>query len=128
MIALSIGVAILILGAASASALITRNVVSHEDAPAVAAATPSTAKAVHHAAAGNQTIRWNNPRQPAPQQAQTACNDGNIVGYVAGALAGGLAGSQLGKGNGKIATTMAGTAGGAYLGGQYLPTQNVTCR
>jgi outer membrane lipoprotein SlyB len=59
---------------------------------------------------------------------QSQCNDSNILGYIAGGAAGGLAGNQIGKGAGNTAATIGGVLGGAYLGGQYIPLKNVTCR
>ena len=56
------------------------------------------------------------------------CNDSNILGTVAGGAAGGIAGNQLGKGSGNTAATIVGTLGGAYLGNQYIPLNNATCR
>jgi outer membrane lipoprotein SlyB len=48
---------------------------------------------------------------------QTQQEPGGIgVGAVAGAVAGGLAGSQVGSGRGTTVATIAGAAGGAYLG------------
>jgi uncharacterized protein YcfJ len=61
-------------------------------------------------------------------QAQPACNDHNIVGTGVGGVAGGILGSQFGRGSGKTATTIGGALGGAYLGNQYIPTQNATCK
>jgi uncharacterized protein YcfJ len=69
------------------------------------------------------------PQQLASAQPQQSrCNDSNILGYVAGGAVGGIAGHQLGKGAGNTAATIGGTLGGAYLGGQYIPLKNVTCR
>ena len=72
------------------------------------------------------------PKAPAPRQqvaaAEPQCKDGNILGTIAGGIAGGAASSAIGKGTGKTAATIAGTMGGAYLGNQYIPLQNTTCR
>lgn len=62
------------------------------------------------------------------QGAATGCNDGNIAGKAVGGVSGGIIGSMAGKGNGKTAATIGGTLGGAYLGGEVIPLQNVTCR
>jgi outer membrane lipoprotein SlyB len=63
------------------------------------------------------------------QPVQTVrCDDGNIAGYIAGGAAGGILGNQVGKGKGNTAATIGGTLTGAYLGGQYMPLRNVTCR
>lgn len=118
MIGLGIGALALVLVVASASALVTKDII--QDKPAVAQVEPAAGKTVK-----KEQITWNEPRQAAP--AATNCNDGNVAGYVLGGAAGGIAGSQVGKGNGKTAATIGGTLGGAYLGGQYIPLQNVTC-
>lgn len=64
---------------------------------------------------------------PVTQARAPACDDGNVVGNILGGTAGGIAGSQIGSGSGQTAATIAGTLGGAYLGGEYIPTQNATC-
>lgn len=61
------------------------------------------------------------------QQAAATCNDGNIAGKVLGGVGGGVAGSMIGKGSGKTAATIGGTLGGAYIGGETIPLNNVTC-
>jgi len=66
--------------------------------------------------------------QHPAQPATVACNDGNIAGKVVGGVGGGIAGSMIGKGNGKTAATVAGALGGAYLGGEAIPLNGVTCR
>jgi uncharacterized protein YcfJ len=71
-----------------------------------------------------KTVTYTQPR-PAPLP---ECDDDNIVGKVVGGAAGGIAGSQIGSGNGKTAATIGGAVGGALLGGEYIPTKNVTCR
>ncbi len=63
------------------------------------------------------------PTQPSVPR----CNDGNIAGKVVGGVGGGVAGSMLGKGTGKTAATIGGTLGGAYIGGEVIPLENVTC-
>jgi len=45
-------------------------------------------------------------------------NEGIGVGTVAGGVVGGLIGSQIGGGRGQTAATVAGVAGGAYVGHQ----------
>ena len=67
-------------------------------------------------------------RAAAPAAARPAgCNDGNIAGKAVGGVAGGVLASNLGKGNGKPAATIGGTLGGAYIGGEVIPLNNVTC-
>lgn len=66
-------------------------------------------------------------RATAPAQQQVRCNDGNIAGKAVGGVAGGVLASNLGKGNGKTAATIGGTLGGAYIGGETIPLNNVTC-
>jgi len=41
------------------------------------------------------------------------------VGTAAGAIVGGILGNQIGQGSGNTAATIAGVAGGAYLGHEY---------
>lgn len=67
-------------------------------------------------------------RQQVAHQQVVKCNDSNIVGTVAGGVLGGIVGNQFGGGAGKTAATIGGTLGGAYVGNQYIPTRNVTCR
>jgi uncharacterized protein YcfJ len=119
-IALAIGIPALILVSAGASALITQKTIK-DDQPVQKVATVSNKS--------KNNIQWNDAQKTnvQPVKAAAKCDDGNIVGYIAGGTAGGIAGSTLGKGNGQTATTIAGTLGGAYLGGEYLPTRNVTC-
>lgn len=116
-IAWGLGVLALVLVTAGASALVTREMV--EEKPAVeSAAQPSANK-----------ISWKEPR-PAPQPAQPAkpaCNDGNIVGKVIGGVGGGIIGNQIGSGSGNTVATIGGAVGGTVLGGEYIPTDNVTC-
>lgn len=64
----------------------------------------------------------------AAQPSLPRCDDSNILGYVAGGAAGGIVGNQVGKGSGNTAATIGGTLAGAYLGGQYIPLRNATCR
>jgi uncharacterized protein YcfJ len=125
-IAISAGIFALVLLSAGASALITRDTLT-ADKPETHKVATVTHRTTSHA---NNNIRWNDNRTASTvvaQPAQPRCNDGNVVGYVAGGVGGGLLGSQLGKGNGSTVGAIAGTLGGAYLGGQYLPTQNITC-
>jgi outer membrane lipoprotein SlyB len=111
----SIAAIILVLVSAGASALITKEVVAPEK--------PATKHITQ-----KETIKWNSAAaQPAPAPVPN-CDDGNIVGALAGGVGGGVVGSAVGDGNGKTAATIAGALGGAYLGKEYLPTQNVTCR
>ncbi len=75
-----------------------------------------------------QNAQPHNQKVAAAQPAEPRCDDSNIVGTIAGGAAGGVVGSQVGKGSGKTAATIGGVLGGAYLGNQYIPTRNVTCR
>jgi uncharacterized protein YcfJ len=109
------GVVLLVAATAGASAYITQKSMEPE------------APAAHKVTVKKENIAWNEPRAAAPTQ-NTNCNDHNVVGKVGGGIAGGILGSQIGDGNGKTAGTIAGTLGGSYLGGKYLPTQNVTCK
>lgn len=69
------------------------------------------------------------PKQVAQAQPQQpACNDSNIIGTAIGGIGGGVLGSQIGSGSGKTAATIGGALGGAYLGNQYIPTRNATCK
>ena len=61
-------------------------------------------------------------------QAQPPCDDKNILGTLAGGVAGGVLGNQVGSGSGRTVATVGGAVGGAYLGNEYLPTRNATCR
>ena len=113
-IAWGLGVLALVLVTAGASALVTREVI--EEKPAVEKRSENR-------------ISWNEPRQ-APQPAQPAkpaCNDGNIVGKVIGGVGGGILGNQIGSGSGNTVATIGGAVGGTVLGGEYIPTENVTC-
>lgn len=85
---------------------------------------PSQSKTQPHA----QNAQPHNQKVAEAQPAQPDCDDSNIVGTIAGGAAGGIAGSQIGKGSGKTAATIGGVIGGAYLGNQYIPTKNATCR
>ena len=52
-------------------------------------------------------------------QRQAPANDSNrVAGTVIGGVAGGLLGSAIGGGRGRTVTTIAGAAGGAYVGNQ----------
>lgn len=74
------------------------------------------------------------PHRTPPQKMASAgpvqqqCDDSNVLGYIAGGAGGGIVGNQIGKGSGNTAATIAGVLGGAYLGGQYIPLRNATCR
>jgi outer membrane lipoprotein SlyB len=100
----------LLAGTAAVSAYITRESVKSQ-------ATAKTHVKPQHIASAQ-------PQQPM----QPRCDDKNIVGTIAGGAAGGIVGSQIGQGKGKTAATIGGVVGGAYLGNEYLPTRNVTCR
>lgn len=107
---------------ATASALITRENSTDDAVKPVAAKTVSTVRE-------ERVVK--NTTQPAPQPQQApapACDDGNIAGTVLGGAAGGVIGSQIGDGSGQTAATIAGVAGGALLGREYIPTRNITCR
>lgn len=87
-------------------------------------ATPEPAKQV-------TVIHRNSGTHYANQQPvarDPACDDKNIVGTGLGAVAGGVLGNQIGGGKGRTVATVGGALGGAYLGNEYLPTRNVTCR
>lgn len=113
---ITIAVIALVVLSAGASVLITRQAIAPEKPAAVKQITKK------------ETINWNNATaQPAPAPVPN-CDDGNIVGALAGGVGGGVVGSAVGDGNGKTAATIAGTLGGAYLGKEYIPTENVTCR
>ena len=118
-LAWGLGAVVLVLLTAGASALVTREVIESK--------TPASETAVVVKAPAHQKITWNEPRRQA-QPAPPPCNDGNIVGKVVGGLGGGLVGSQIGSGSGKTAATIGGAVGGTVLGGEYIPTENVTCR
>lgn len=117
---LAVGVAVLVLFAAGASAFVTKQSLTPDKTVVQKTASKKVAK--------KEQIVWNEQRPAPQQQQQVRCNDGNIVGAVLGGVGGGIAGNQFGKGNGKTAATIGGTLGGAYVGGKYIPTQNVTCR
>lgn len=109
-------IAAILASAAAASYYTRENIQANNDVPVKHVAQQHTAPASH-------------PQHMAQAQpAQPACNDHNVVGVVAGGAAGGILGHQLGKGAGNTAATIGGTLGGAYLGQQYIPTQNVACR
>ncbi|HEU4839728.1 MAG TPA: glycine zipper 2TM domain-containing protein [Micavibrio sp.] len=118
-LAWGLGAVALVLLTAGASALITREVIESKK--------PAAESASVVAPATKQKITWNEPRRQAPPT-PPPCNDGNIVGKVVGGLGGGLVGSQIGSGSGKTAATIGGAVGGTVLGGEYIPTENVTCR
>ena len=116
-----LGVLALVLVTAGASALVTREIVDEK---------PAIETAAKPAKSSNNKISWNEPRQapqPAAQPAKPACNDGNIVGKVIGGVGGGIIGNQIGSGSGNTVATIGGAVGGTVLGGEYIPTENVTC-
>lgn len=82
---------------------------------------------VKHDIPSKETVRQA-PSQRAAAQPKPNCDDGNIVGKAVGGVGGGIAGSMIGKGGGKTAATIGGTLGGAYVGGEVIPLNNVTCR
>lgn len=108
------GIIVLIAATAGASSYITQEM-AKPDKPAV----EKTVK--------REQISWNDPKPAAPAPVEN-CNDHNVVGKIGGGVVGGILGSQVGDGNGKTAATIGGTLGGSYVGGKYLPTQNVTCK
>jgi uncharacterized protein YcfJ len=117
LIAWGLGVLALVLVTAGASALVTREMI--DEKPVIEA----------KAKTSGEKISWNEPRQ-APQPAQPAkpaCQDGNIVGKVIGGVGGGILGNQIGSGSGNTVATIGGAVGGTVLGGEYIPTDNVTC-
>jgi uncharacterized protein YcfJ len=124
-IAAIIGAVMLVLLTAGASALITREMISEDKTPL-----ETSAKVSSYRPHKRETITWNEQRQAPPHQqvATRNCDDGNVVGKVLGGVGGGVLGSQVGSGTGQTAATIGGTLGGAYLGGEYIPTDNVTCR
>jgi outer membrane lipoprotein SlyB len=131
-VAITIGALVLVALSAGASALIMRGGAAPEN-PAAATSTVAAGHAKTQHYAQREKIHWNGSRaaaQPAPATIEPAagCDDGNVVGAIVGGAGGGVAGAQVGKGSGKTAATIAGTLGGAYLGKEFLPTQNVTCR
>lgn len=114
------GVLALVLVTAGASALVTKEVMSERHAIETTQA-PSQK---------SQKITWNEPRQAQPVRTAAAappCSDGNIVGLALGGIGGGIAGNQIGKGSGNTVATIGGAVGGAYLGKEFIPTENVTC-
>jgi uncharacterized protein YcfJ len=119
-----LGGAVLVAMTAGASAFVTKTVVQDEK-PVVVEKTAQAPKA--------EKITWNEP-QKRPQTAQPqqhtvpSCDDGNVVGAIVGGVGGGVAGSQIGSGNGQTLATIGGALGGAYLGKEYIPTRNVTCK
>ena len=106
--------AILISTTAIGASYITKESMNHSAKPKV-----STSAPIHHQAA--QT-------QPQQQEVASNCDDHNIVGTGLGTATGVVVGSKIGKGSGKTAATIGGAVAGAYLGNQYIPTHNVTCR
>lgn len=116
-IVIAVAATLLTAGVAAAASYITKENIRSEQAVATPVKKPVAARTATHTNAS-----------AAPQSAAPRCNDNNVLGYVAGGAAGGILGSQVGKGNGNTAATIGGTLGGAYLGGQYIPLHNATCR
>lgn len=114
MLAAGVGAIILIGGTAVASSYITRS--SLEPTP------KSQQARVYHTQP--LSMAATQPTQPS----LPPCDDKNIVGAMGGGVAGGVVGNQFGGGSGKTLATVGGAIGGAYLGNQYLPTRNATCR
>lgn len=114
---IALGIVALVTTTAVASIYVAREM-DGKETKTVSTTTKKTASA--------DKVVWNEPR-PAAAPAQPACNDGNIAGKALGGVGGGIAGSMIGKGNGKTAATIGGTLGGAYVGGEVIPLQNVTC-
>ena len=115
MAAITAGVLVLMLATAGASVYITQEMAKPD-------------KSFAETTVKHEQISWNDPKPaPAPAQA-TDCNDHNVVGKIGGGVVGGILGSKVGDGDGKTAATIGGTLGGSYVGGKYLPTQNVTCK
>ena len=112
----SIGIVVLMAATALGASYFTRETMQ----PAAQNVAPA-AQPKQHAKVQNQQAAPAAPAQPS-------CDDKNIVGTVAGGAAGGVIGSQIGHGGGKTAATIGGVLGGAYLGNQYIPTRNVTCK
>lgn len=65
---------------------------------------------------------WVEREQVAPEQR----GDVNVGGAIVGALLGGVLGHQVGGGRGKDVATVAGAAGGAYVGHQVEKNQKST--
>jgi len=124
MIAAGIGM-VALLATAGAGAYFGRDTLMAEDVVAKSDPVPATKS--------QNSITWNQPapvkaQATAPVQTASNCDDGNVLGLVLGGAAGGIAGSQIGSGSGKTAATIGGALGGAYLGGEYIPLKNATCR
>ena len=81
------------------------------------------------------------PAAPAPAAPAKACADCGVVqsvwfteekgktsgvGLVAGGVLGGVLGHQIGGGTGKTVATVAGAAGGAYVGNKVEQNRNTT--
>lgn len=117
---LIVGAVLLVVATATASTYLAK-----KEPEVVAEKAPAPKKHTNN-------ITWNSntpPQpQPAPQQQAVNCNDGNIAGKAVGGVGGGILASNVGKGKGKTAATIGGTLGGAYLGGELIPLNNVTCR
>ena len=109
-------------GTAGASAYLTK-----QNLTTTTETSSTVTKPVTHVSQRHSDVRWDDNHAQPRTVAAPACNDGNIVGKAVGGVGGGVLGSAIGNGHGKTATTIAGTLGGAYLGGEVIPTQNVTC-
>jgi len=124
LIAVILGVAFLMAGTAAAASYITRETLQAKDMDKDKATTGQQAAAKPKSQAHHQQLA----SAQTTQTTQPRCDDSNVLGYLAGGAAGGVLGNQVGKGKGNTAATIGGTLGGAYLGGQYIPLKNVTCR
>lgn len=122
-IIIAICAVLLVVMTATASAFITKSQMEEKNPVEQAKVVKKQAK--------KEEIVWNQPRQTQPQQPQqqqTRCDDGNIVGAAIGGAAGGLIGNQFGKGKGKDLATIGGVIAGGTAGHQMIPTRNVLCR
>lgn len=118
-----LGGAALIAMTATASALITRESITNDKPVSVREVQKETPFEDRKRVA----VVDPSPAPPPMPAQQPACDDGNIAGTVLGGAAGGVIGSQIGDGSGQTAATIAGVAGGALLGREYIPTRNITC-
>jgi uncharacterized protein YcfJ len=114
--------AVLIAGTAVASSYVTKQSI---EAKETTQEKPKKLVTVTHPLPGKKKNQEFASAQPAPVP---RCDDGNVLGTVVGGVGGGIVGSQVGKGHGNTAATIGGTLGGAYLGNQYIPLKNATCR
>lgn len=125
LIYLGLGAVALVALTAGVSAVVTQKVIEDKQT--------ATVESKARGSRSSEKVTWNGERRLSAANSQQnvqqpACDDGNIVGTIVGGLGGGVVGSQIGSGNGQTVATIGGTLGGAYLGNQYLPTRNVTCR